>query len=173
MGYKLITMYGGECTKTIGLNDIDPISLDNLVDLTPNERIEIGKQCYSVKELYKWTIQKNTNPLTNLQLSMNELTLIRNTFYNLPLSPDVIDILKEHITKDEFAYFTFPKHVQHNRDVALQAVKMFAQIFTYLPDNFKDDDEIINIAIKQNPSLIIYASQRFKNNYNNQISTEQ
>ena len=81
-------MRGGECMDASGNPQLPakgeqvPISLDNLLDLTPDQRITLGMHCYNINSLYEHVITRgnNFNPMTRQPVSQEDKTRIRNAY---------------------------------------------------------------------------------------------
>ena len=166
VNYRLVNFIkGGECEMPISKTDIDPISHNNLVDLVPDQRMSINKNCFDVRELYKWINVKNTNPITNLPFTTVEIEKIENAYYNSTLDQSNINYINKKIENDPFAFYNLPQHLKDNNQIALSAVTSYAYIFQHLSDAQKDNEEIVRKAINTDYNLLQFASHRLKSLY--------
>ncbi len=118
--YKnLVNQKGGECDnieEKENLNDIDVIMGDPLFDdnIHPYNRITFGKQCYIIKELYKWVL---SNRGANEGLEHEGRELKGPTHIPCLTFPDTgVELTKEELNKLLIAFNDIPETERYTKN---------------------------------------------------------
>lgn len=92
----------------------------------------------------------------NLDILELVLSYNFNLFYYVDLdNPIIIEFGRKHLYDSEFVYKSFPSLIE-NREVALKLLELFGtDIFYSLPDNLKNDKELISRIVEISPGLIL------------------
>jgi hypothetical protein len=61
---------GGECDPLPDEDEEDMMTMNNLRNLDPYERITIQNKCYEVRSLYRWIILQNKDKLPATQINI-------------------------------------------------------------------------------------------------------
>lgn len=94
-----------------------------------------------------------------VMLAMNLITDFSVSYASDRLKADKAFISK-CLTKNGWAYRNASNEVKADRELAKRAIGLHAFSLRFSP--YTDDKEIVEIAIKENPSVIMYVSERLK-----------
>ena len=126
---ELKDQFGGECTPLPNPEKEDLLTVQNLLDLCPEERITIQNKCYEVKSLYEWIIEYNNKilPVTQTVITPEEKQELIQAFKVLPniltrntlikLYPDfqqrtVIELVSKNYTSIHLNVFNKLSHIK-------------------------------------------------------------